>query len=49
VKNPLLDIETNVTGFVNLLNSCVKHKVKKIISISSGGAIYGEGVEYPSS
>jgi len=48
VQNPLLDAEVNVLGFINLLQNCVKHNVKKVIFISSGGAIYGEAEEYPS-
>lgn len=48
VKNPLLDAEINVKGFINVLENCVKHKVSKVIFISSGGAIYGEAEEYPS-
>jgi len=47
VKNPLLDADINVLGFINILQNCVKHKVKKVIFISSGGAIYGEADEYP--
>lgn len=48
VKEPLLDAEVNVKGFINVLENCVKHKVQKVIFISSGGAIYGEAEEYPS-
>ncbi|OQX71697.1 MAG: UDP-glucose 4-epimerase [Candidatus Cloacimonas sp. 4484_275] len=47
VKEPLLDAEINVLGFINILQNCVKYKVKKVIFISSGGAIYGEATEYP--
>lgn len=36
-------------GTVNLLENCVKYKVKKVVFISSGGAIYGEAEEYPTS
>jgi UDP-glucose 4-epimerase len=49
VKDPLLDERTNVWGFINVLQNCVRHNVKKVIFISSGGAIYGEAEEYPSS
>ncbi len=49
VKEPLLDAEVNVKGLINVLNNCVKHNVKKVIFSSSGGAIYGEAEEYPSS
>jgi UDP-glucose 4-epimerase len=47
VKNPACDAQVNVIGFLNILQACVKHKVKKVIFISSGGAIYGEAEEYP--
>ncbi|MCD4796532.1 MAG: NAD-dependent epimerase/dehydratase family protein [Candidatus Cloacimonetes bacterium] len=47
VKDPEFDAEVNVVGFLNLLQNCVKYNVKKVISISSGGAIYGEAEEYP--
>lgn len=47
VKEPELDAEVNVIGFLNILQNCVKYKVKKVIFISSGGAVYGEAEEYP--
>jgi len=47
VQNPLLDAEINVLGLINILELSVKYRVKKIIFISSGGAIYGEADEYP--
>jgi UDP-glucose 4-epimerase len=40
--DPLLDIDTNIRGTVNLLELCVESKIKKIIFPSSGGTIYGE-------
>ena len=49
IEAPLADVETNVKGTVNLLENCVKYKVKKVVFISSGGAIYGEAEEYPTS
>ena len=49
VKNPFLDLEVNGKGFLNILECCVKCNVKKVIFISSGGAIYGEATEYPTS
>ena len=49
VKNPILDAEINVLGFLNLLQNCVKYNLKKVIFISSGGAIYGEAEEFPTS
>lgn len=47
VKNPKEDAEINVCGFINILELSVKYRVKKVIFISSGGAIYGEANEYP--
>jgi len=49
VEDPLTDAEINVKGLINLLECCVKHQVKKVIYISSGGAMYGEAEEYPTS
>ncbi len=47
VKDPLFDAKTNIMGLINVLEACRKNQVKKIIYISSGGAIYGEAEEYP--
>ena len=49
VQNPGFDADVNISGFLNLLEACVKAHVKKVIFISSGGAIYGEASEYPTS
>jgi UDP-glucose 4-epimerase len=42
VADPTLDAQVNIIGGLNLLKACVDHRVKKIIFISSGGALYGE-------
>jgi UDP-glucose 4-epimerase len=42
VKNPVKDATSNVLGTINLLNNCVKYKVKKIVYSSTGGALYGD-------
>ncbi|MCA6071811.1 MAG: NAD-dependent epimerase/dehydratase family protein [Endomicrobium sp.] len=48
VADPFFDAEVNILGSINVLNACVKNKVKKIIFASSGGTIYGEsGVSAP--
>ncbi len=47
VEDPRLDTSINVQGFVNLLECARNTGVKKIIFISSGGAIYGEAEENP--
>lgn len=49
VSDPLLDSDINTKGLLNLLESAVKHKVRKVIFGSSGGTIYGEASEYPTS
>ena len=49
VTDPLFDADVNIRGFLNLLENAVKHKTRKVIFISSGGAIYGEAEEYPTS
>ena len=41
-ESPEFDIQTNVIGTVNLLNSCVEHHVGKLIFLSSGGTVYGD-------
>jgi len=47
VSDPLFDANTNILGTINLLQSCVKTGVKKIIFASTGGAIYGEQDYFP--
>ena len=42
LQNPILDVGVNISGSLNLIRSCQKHKVKKVIFASTGGAIYGE-------
>jgi UDP-glucose 4-epimerase len=45
--DPILDAQVNIIGTLNLLSSCVRHKVKKVIFASTGGAIYGEQDYFP--
>ena len=47
VSDPLLDADINIKGLLNLLEKAVKYKVKRFVFISSGGAIYGEAAQYP--
>jgi len=49
VSNPVLDADINILGLLNLLEATVRYKAGKVIFISSGGAIYGESSEYPTS
>ncbi len=41
MKDFSFDAEINILGTLNLLKIAIKHKVKKFIFASSGGAIYG--------
>ncbi|KKR32224.1 MAG: UDP-glucose 4-epimerase [Candidatus Falkowbacteria bacterium GW2011_GWF2_39_8] len=41
VARPQYETKINVLGGLNILESCLKHKVEKFIFISTGGAIYG--------
>ncbi len=47
VADPIYDADVNVLGGLNLLNLAVKYQVRKVIYISSGGAVYGEPVYLP--
>lgn len=42
VADPGYDAEVNIVGGLNLLKAAADHKVRKVVFISSGGAIYGE-------
>lgn len=41
-KDPLVDIDTNVRGSIELFQACAENKVKRIVFLSSGGTVYGE-------
>ena len=41
ILDPLLDVNGNLVSSINILNTAVRAKIKKIIYFSSGGAIYG--------
>ncbi len=42
--DPIYDVQSNIVGTLQLLNSMVEHNVSRIIFISSGGAVYGNSV-----
>lgn len=45
-KDPLIDLQTNVTGSIALFQKCIENQsVKKVIFASSGGTVYGD--DYP--
>jgi UDP-glucose 4-epimerase len=46
-RDPRLDAEINVLGSVNLLDAAVRHKVRRIVFASTGGAMYGEQEQLP--
>ena len=47
VADPLYDARVNILGTLNLLQNAVAAKVKKVIFVSSGGAVYGEQEQFP--
>lgn len=49
VQDPLFDAEVNIKGIIRLLQLSVKYKIKKFIFASTGGAIYGEANQVPTS
>lgn len=47
VSNPYNDLDINGKGILNLLDASVKHKTKKFVFSSTGGAIYGDATTIP--
>ncbi len=47
VNDPIYDANVNIIGTLNLLQNCVKYKVKKFMFASTGGAVYGEQDYFP--
>jgi len=47
VSDPSFDGAVNILGTINLLQCCIKTKVKKFMFASTGGAIYGEQKYFP--
>ncbi|MFQ6618853.1 MAG: NAD-dependent epimerase/dehydratase family protein [Fidelibacterota bacterium] len=47
VEDPLFDAKVNVLGSLNILQNCVKNRIKKFIFASTGGAVYGEQDYFP--
>lgn len=47
VADPAFDNQVNALGGLNIVVNCHAHEVKKIIFASTGGAIYGEAEEIP--
>ena len=47
IVDPIYDADINVLGSLNVLELARQHGVRKVIYISSGGAVYGEPVYLP--
>lgn len=47
IDDPILDADVNILGSLKLIECCKKHHVRKIIYISTGGAVYGEPCSLP--
>jgi len=42
VEDPLFDADVNILGSLNIIANSIRFGVKKLIYVSSGGAVYGE-------
>lgn len=49
VADPVFDAKTNILGSINLVELSRKYKIKKFIFSSTGGAIYGDTQNRPTS
>jgi UDP-glucose 4-epimerase len=47
VEEPVFDASVNIIGSIQLLEASVKHKVRRFVYVSTGGAVYGEPQEFP--
>jgi len=47
VADPLFDARVNILGTINLLEAARKANVRRVLFVSSGGAIYGEQEAFP--
>lgn len=47
VADPRRDAQVNICGLLNLLENCLRHRVKGVVFASSGGVIYGEPNDLP--
>jgi UDP-glucose 4-epimerase len=47
VADPLFDARVNILGTVNLLEAARKANVRRVLFVSSGGAVYGEQEKFP--
>ena len=42
ISEPIVDLDINLLGLLNILQACKKYGTRKVIFISTGGAIYGD-------
>ena len=47
MAKPILYADVNILGSLNLLESCRRHGVRKVVYASTGGASYGEPQQLP--
>ncbi len=47
VDDPRYDASINVDGFLNVLESCRRKRVQRVLFVSSGGVVYGEPEQRP--
>lgn len=47
MDDPCFYTDVNLIGSINVLECCRRHKVRKVLYASSGGAVYGEPDELP--
>jgi len=47
VRDPRHDAEVNILGSLNLLEGAVRHRVRRVIFASTGGAMYGDQESLP--
>jgi len=47
VADPAFDARVNILGLINLLDGARRANVRRVILVSSGGAVYGEQTSFP--
>jgi UDP-glucose 4-epimerase len=47
VADPIFDAQVNVLGTINLLEAARRANVRRVLFVSSGGAVYGEQERFP--
>jgi UDP-glucose 4-epimerase len=47
VREPIFDASVNILGSIHLLEAAVAHKTRRVVYVSTGGAIYGEPEKLP--